>query len=168
MLKTAARMILFMTIWFDPIVMAGGMEWSGKVVGVTDGDTISVLREGQPAKIRLYGIDCPEKRQDHGTAARRFTADLVIEKIVMVREIGRDRYGRIVALVLVENMNINRELVAAGLAWVYTRYCQDPLRSEWNTLEQTARQERRGLWAAEAPTPPWSWRRQKRPNKADV
>ena len=78
--------------------------WSGKVIGVADGDTITVLRDKQSQKIRLYGIDCPEKRQPFGKKAKKFTSDMVFGKTVEVNRMDTDRYGRTVALVAVDEL----------------------------------------------------------------
>jgi micrococcal nuclease len=100
--------------------------WSGKVIGVADGDTITVLSDKRPLKIRLYGIDCPEKRQPFGKRAKQFTSDLVFGKVVDIEPIAIDRYGRTVAFVRVGNLSVNEELIKEGLAWVYLSYCKLP------------------------------------------
>jgi endonuclease YncB( thermonuclease family) len=92
--------------------------WTGKVVGVSDGDTIKVLRAGQQVKIRLYGVDTPEKKQAFGQAAKRFTAGMVAGKVVGVDPVDVDRYGRAVGLVVVNGVSLNAELVRGGYAWV--------------------------------------------------
>jgi len=95
---------------------------TGKVVGVTDGDTIKVLLRGKAVKIRLNGIDCPERKQPFGRKARIFTSELVAGKVVKVEKVDTDRYGRMVANVyLPEGRMLNQELVRAGLAWWYRR-----------------------------------------------
>ena len=101
--------------------------WSGKVIGVADGDTITVLRDKHPEKIRLYGIDCPDKRQPFGNRAKQLTSELVFGKLVEVEPVATDRYGRTVAFVQVENVLLNEELIKEGLGWVYIRYCKLPL-----------------------------------------
>ena len=136
--------------------------WSGKVIGVADGDTITVLRDKQPQKIRLYGIDCPEKRQPFGKKAKQFTSDLVFGKVVDIEPVATDRYGRTIAFVQVENQSINEELIKEGLAWVYVRYCKLPLCIEWQRLELAARIQKRGLWGHTGEIPPWEYRRQRR------
>jgi micrococcal nuclease len=136
--------------------------WSGKVVGVTDGDTITVLHEGRGEKIRLYGIDCPEKRQDFGTKAKEATSALTFGKIVEVEPVDVDRYGRTVALVTVGRILLNRELIRRGLAWVYIQYCKRPVCDNWRHLEAEAWARKRGLWAEPYPVPPWEFRRQGR------
>ena len=141
-------------------------EWTGKVVAVADGDTLTALRDDTPVKIRLWGIDCPESHQDFGTVARRFLGDLAHNRTATVRERDRDRYGRVVALVDVDGVNVNRALVAAGLAWVYRRYCHGPERTEWLALETDAQTARLGLWAHPDPIPPWDWRQPRRSSPA--
>jgi len=133
--------------------------WSGKVVGVSDGDTITVLRDKQPNKIRLYGIDCPEKRQSFGKRAKQFTSELVFGKVVEVEPVATDRYGRTVAFVRVENITVNEELIKEGLGWVYLRYCKLPLCVEWQGLESEAKFGKRGLWGDSGHVPPWQFRR---------
>jgi len=142
--------------------------WSGKVVGVADGDTITVLRDKQPQKIRLYGIDCPEKRQPFGKKAKQFTSELAFGKVVEVEPVATDRYGRTVAFVRVENISVNEELIKEGLGWVYMRYCKLPLCVEWQGLQLTAQDEKRGLWGDSDHIPPWDFRRQERKNAAPV
>ncbi len=136
--------------------------WSGKVIGVADGDTITVLRDKQPQKIRLYGIDCPEKRQPFGKRAKQLTSELVFGKLVEVEPVATDRYGRTVAFVQVENVLLNEELIKEGLGWVYVRYCKLPLCVEWQGLELEAKFGKRGLWREQGEIPPWEYRRQKR------
>jgi micrococcal nuclease len=95
-------------------------EFRGRVVGITDGDTITVLHNGRAEKMRLYGIDCPERHQAFGTRARRFTSSLAFGKEVTVRFRDKDRYRRTVAdVILPEGRNLNHELVKAGYAWWY-------------------------------------------------
>ncbi|MEW6441849.1 MAG: thermonuclease family protein [bacterium] len=133
-------------------------------MGVSDGDTITVLNEKTPIKVRLYGIDCPEKRQAFGSRAKQLTADLVFGKSVDVEPVDIDQYGRTVGIVRLENGKIvNAEIVRAGFAWVYDRYCKNPMCLEWRSLEDEARGEGRGLWRDKHPVPPWEWRRSMRP-----
>lgn len=136
--------------------------WTGKVVGVTDGDTIKVLRNREQVKIRLYGIDTPEKAQAFGNKAKRFTASLVAGKIVDIESVIKDRYGRTVALVRVAGKNVNEEIVRAGYAWVYRKYCKKSFCGGWYDLEWIARNNRRGLWADKNAIPPWEWRHGKK------
>ena len=133
--------------------------WTGKVVGVADGDTITVLHDRQPEKIRLWGIDCPEKGQDFGTRAKQFTSNFVFSKVVEVDPVTTDRYRRTVALVRVGDTVVNGELIRQGLARVFTRYCNRAICQEWRMLEAEARDSKRGLWSMPNAVPPWEFRR---------
>jgi micrococcal nuclease len=131
-------------------------DFRGRVVGIVDGDTIDVLRGGRPERIRLAGIDCPEKAQPYGSRARQATATLAFGADVHVLDKERDRYGRTVGeVVLGDGRSLNRELVRQGWAWWYRQYSQDRALGD---LEIVARMERRGLWADLQPMPPWEWR----------
>ena len=153
---------LFLAVIFFLVMPCPSWAWSGKVIGVADGDTITVLRDKQPQKIRLYGIDCPEKRQPFGKRAKQFTSKLVFGKLVDIEPVTVDRYGRTVAFVRVENTSVNEELIKGGLAWVYSRYCKLPLCARWQSLEVEARIRKRGLWGDSNHIPPWEFRRQKK------
>ena len=146
-----------------------GPDWadfSGKVVAVADGDTVSVLRDGTTTvKIRLDGIDCPEKKQAFGTRAKQFTSDLAFGKTVKVIEKEKDRYGRTVGdIILEDGRSLNQELVRAGMAWWYRHYA--PKDTELEALEAEARAGKLGLWidadTAAPPIPPWAWRKEKK------
>ncbi len=131
-------------------------DFTGRVVGVSDGDTITVMHNGKGERIRLHGIDCPEKRQAFGNRAKQFTSNLVFAKTVTVQFVDRDRYGRTVGVVLLpDGRSLNHELVKAGFAWWYRKYSDDQRLGE---LEAEAREAKRGLWAAPTPIPPWEWR----------
>lgn len=136
--------------------------WTGKVVGVTDGDSIKVLQERNQVKIRLYGIDTPEKGQAFGNKAKKYTASLVAGKVVDIEPITKDRYGRTVALVRVSWKNVNEEIIRAGYGWVYRKYCKKSFCGDWYKLESKARKSGIGLWADKYATPPWEWRRERR------
>jgi micrococcal nuclease len=131
--------------------------WSGKVVGVSDGDTIRVMLSGRETKVRLFGIDCPEHDQAFGDKARRFTAKMVFGKVVEVNQVDQDVYGRSVAWVSVDGKSLNKELLRAGLAWWYRYYAENE--HELEKLEAEARQNKIGLWSSRNPIPPWEFRR---------
>ncbi len=136
------------------------LAWQGDVVKVLDGDSIRVRKNNEIIEIRLYGIDCPEWKQDYGNRAKRFTKARLLHKNVGVEPRDVDRYDRIVSLVTHDGHLINRELVANGLAWVYTKYCrEEPLCTELHSLEQEARKQRRGLWKDKNAMSPSQWKR---------
>jgi endonuclease YncB( thermonuclease family) len=131
-------------------------EFAGRVVGVTDGDTLKVLHAGRAETVRLQGVDAPEKRQAYGERARRFTADLSFDRTVTVRSTGRDRNGRLLGeVVLPDGRSLNQELVRAGYAWWFRKYSRD---GRLARLEEEARAGRRGLWADQTPQAPWEYR----------
>ncbi len=133
--------------------------WEGKVVGVSDGDTVTVMRDGKGERIRVYGVDAPESRQAYGQRAKQFASDLVFGKTVRVERIDTDRYGRTVARIHVAGKCLSEELVRYGYAWVYSQYCKIPECRDWKALETAARSKRVGLWADPNPVPPWEYRR---------
>ena len=138
--------------------------WEGVVVKILDGDSMKVRRDGKIYEIRLYGIDTPEYRQPYSSKAKHFSKRLAYQQRVTVKKKDVDRYGRIVALVTSRGKLVNRELVREGLAWYYPRYCKaQPLCSELESLEKTARKQRRGLWRENNPVSPWDWKRSYKP-----
>ena len=136
---------------------------SGKVVRVADGDTITVLdAQMQQHKIRLAGIDAPERRQAFGQRSREFLASLVAAQQVEVETEKTDKYGRSVGKVLLQGRDVNLAVVAAGLAWHYKEYESEQSPADrllYSNAEQEARDLRKGLWVDPAPEAPWDWRR---------
>ena len=135
-------------------------DFTGNVVAVTDGDTISVLHSGKAERIRLNGIDCPEKAQPYGHKAKEAASALVFGKGVTVQTYGQDKYGRTIGeVILPDGQNVNQELVRAGMCWWYRKYA--PGDATLERLETEAREAKRGLWADSHPIPPWEWRHTK-------
>jgi len=163
-MKKSRTWISFITLVFLLSLPVHTWAWSGEVVGITDGDTITVLNSKtlKDVKIRLYGIDCPEGGQAFSKRAKQFTSKMVYGKVVEVGAITVDHYGRTVSLVYVEGKGVCDELIRAGLAWVYYLYCNLPICAEWKNLEAEAKEAKRGLWSEHNPIPPWEFRRQKR------
>ena len=137
---------------------------NGKVVHIADGDTITVLSDKKEYKIRLYGIDTPERGQPFGKKAKEFTADMAGMKKVVVDPMDKDRYGRIVGLVYIDGDGecLNEEILRAGFAWVYRYYCKAKFCNKWLKIEKWAQEKEKGLWRDKNPVPPWDWRRGKR------
>lgn len=128
---------------------------AGDVVGVADGDTLTILAGRQEVRVRLSEIDAPERRQAFGTVSRQHLAMLCFRKQAVVMVESTDRYGRVVGRVACAGVDANAAMVRAGLAWAYARYLRDPRIA---ALEREARVARRGLWRDPNPTPPWSYR----------
>lgn len=144
--------------------VASAESFSGKLVKVLDGDTVEVLHDGKAERVRLTQIDCPEKDQPFGQAAKRYVLDIAALMIVTVKIEATDRYGRTVAEVfLPDGSNLNKLIVGAGYAWQYKRYSKDPSYAE---LETQARIGRKGLWQDKNPIPPWEWRKGQRQAQA--
>lgn len=133
---------------------------TGRVVGVSDGDTITVLMppENQRVKVRLEAIDSPELGQPYGKAAKQAMSDLVFGKDVTLRLTGLDRYQRTLAVVAVGNTVVNVAMVQMGLAWRYDYHSKYPV---LEAAQNEAAANHRGLWAAPMPVPPWAWRKKK-------
>lgn len=131
-------------------------QLKGKVVSISDGDTFTLLVDNEELRIRLHGIDCPEKGQDFSEVAKKFLSDYIFNKVVTVRRMDVDRYGRTIGMVVtVDGVNVNEKLLEAGLAWHYKKYDKN---DAWAKLETSARVNKKGLWAQKNPIPPWEWR----------
>ena len=142
-------------------------DFSGPVVSVLDGDTIEVLHNKRPERIRLSGIDCPENGQAYGKKAKQAAASLVFGKEVTLQTYGKDKYGRTIAdVLLADGSNVNHSLVKDGWCWWYRKYA--PRNTELEELEKSARDEKNGLWQDPAPIPPWVYRKARRGHALDL
>jgi endonuclease YncB( thermonuclease family) len=134
-------------------------DLSGRIVGVSDGDTMTLLSNGEQIKIRLAEIDAPEKSQPFGVRSKQSLSDLCFNRSAVVKNNGRDRYGRIIGRAVCDGKDVSAEQVHRGLAWVYDRYVTD--RSLY-AIQDDARASNKGLWVDSSPVPPWDWRRSRR------
>lgn len=156
--KTLALLLIFVA------ACSGGSEVderseSARVLDVLDGDSIVVALNRERVEVRLFGIDAPERGQAYSTQARDGLAAIVAREDVSLVPVDKDRFGRVVANVIRidDRLDVNREMVRRGHAWVYRQYNDD---KDWLALEATARDSRSGLWANADPVPPWQWRRE--------
>lgn len=132
------------------------------VISISDGDTLTVLtHDKQQIKIRLAEIDAPEKRQPFGTRSKQSLSDLCFGKQAEVKPQVKDRYKRTVARITCDGVDANAKQVSRGMAWVYRQYAKD---HDLYVLEHQAKVEKRGLWSAPSPIPPWEWRKDRRKN----
>jgi endonuclease YncB( thermonuclease family) len=134
-------------------------DFTGKVVVVVDGDTITELRDQEQVKVRLAEIDAPEKAQPFGNKSKQALNDLVHGKQVLVIEQGHDRYKRTIGRVYQDGVDVSAEQIKSGMAWVYRKYSKD---ASLLPLEDDAKAQRLGLWAEDEPTSPWVWRHLKK------
>ena len=156
----------FLALLAGPLLAA---EYTGKVVSISDGDTITLLvpdgASYRQVKVRLGEIDTPERKQPYGTRAQQALSDLAFGKQARVVVQDTDRYGRTVGRVYVGGVDVNAEMVKQGAAWVYRQYAKDP---SLYRLEAEAKAAKRGLWGLpEAERcPPWDWRKNTCPTSA--
>lgn len=138
----------------------------GRIVGVTDGDTVTLLTaENVRYKIRLAGIDAPEKKQDYGMASKAALSDCAYDKLAVIDGNKKDRYGRLVGKVIVGGSDCNLRQIQLGLAWHYKKYQNEQDvedRSRYAQEEYVAQSGKKGLWASKESMPPWEFRRQKK------
>lgn len=132
----------------------------GQVIGISDGDTLTVLVDQRPVKVRLWGIDAPEKAQAFGAKSKASLAEMAFGKEALVEVRDIDRYGRSVGWVMVAGRPVNLLLVQQGLAWWYQQFARRD--TQLRDAEAKARAGRVGLWADENPQPPWEFRKERR------
>ena len=156
------RIIYISLISFNLIAFSSTWSWEGSITKIVDGDTLKVVTEGKIIKIRLYGIDTPEKTQKSGPAATDFVRGfLPVGTKVSVLVLDEGIYDRPIAVVsrFIDGESLNKALVKVGFAWVYTLYCRASFCQDWKALEAQARQQKIGLWAHPDPVPPWTYRK---------
>jgi endonuclease YncB( thermonuclease family) len=138
----------------------------GEVVGVADGDTVTVLDvDHRQHKVRLAGIDAPERKQPFGHRSTQALAQMVFRHQVTVEWHKKDRYQRIVGLVRVGGSDVGLEQVRAGLAWHYLAYAKEQSaadRERYSQAEAEAKSSNRGLWGDRSFEPPWEYRAHRR------
>ena len=165
----SVALVLLLVAW---VCVAQEDELLGRVVAVTDGDTIKVLDTNSTLhKVRLVGIDAPEKSQAFGGASRRKLESMVAGQQVIVRSVKYDKYGRILGSVWVQprdcatcgkTLYVNHAQILAGMAWWYRYYADEQSeedRGRFESAEREAIARKWGLWADPNPVPPWVWRR---------
>lgn len=133
--------------------------WQGICTKITDGDTLQVtpLDSLEPVKIRLWGIDAPERAQPHGKKATAALTALLLNKRVTVTPVDRDRYGRTVAKITAGKTSAALYMLNRGHAWHAPKYA--PNATKYAAAQQRARTKKRGLWASPSPTEPWLYRK---------
>jgi endonuclease YncB( thermonuclease family) len=135
---------------------AQSAEFTTKVIAVLDGDTVLVRRASGLVKIRLAEIDAPEKAQTFGETSKQSLSGMVLGKQVKIVSQAVDQYGRLVAHLSVDGLEVNAEQIRRGMAWEYSNFHSNKILI---ALQNEAQQAPRGLWAQSNPTPPWEWRK---------
>jgi len=131
-------------------------EWQGRVVAVSDGDTLTVLTENKKqVKVRLIEIDAPEKKQAFGQQSKNSLSDICFKKPVVVVEKGKDKYRRSLVRLYCDGVDANTEQVRRGMAWAFQKYLTD---RSIDSLEKEARSKKVGLWSDPNPIAPWDFR----------
>lgn len=165
-MKIINNIVLATLLILTSVAQAALLE--GRVVGVADGDTITILdNTNTQYKIRLAGIDAPERKQAFGQASKKSLSDLVYDKKVTVDWNKQDRYGRTVGKVWVNGFDANLKQVKSGFAWFYKKYQNEqPLQDRLDYLhaQESAKASKTGLWVDKEPIAPWDFRKSRRSN----
>ena len=137
------------------------LKFEAKVIGIKDGDTVEVLYNNTPIVIRLEHIDCPEKKQPFGKRAKQYISNLIFGEEVLIISKGKtDRWKRLIATIITKDeINVNKELVRAGLAMHFKKYSKD---KSYDEIEKTARMNKIGMWSQKEVIEPWNYRKYKR------
>ena len=164
MTKYQNSLVFFLCAFVFQCISAESL--TGKVISIADGDTATILTGNKKTKVRLAEIDTPEKNQPYGKEAKKALSDFIFGKTVRIEVQTIDRYGRTVGKIFLGNLDINKEMVRAGHAWVYRRYTKDETLFK---LEEYAMQNMFGLWALpeDQHIAPWEGRRGKRSMKKE-
>jgi micrococcal nuclease len=131
----------------------------GSVKKIIDGDSLLIVSGKKIIEVRLYGVDCPEYNQPFSNEAKALVRKRVYGRKVLVQPAYYDSYKRLVAIVKFGDQTLNSELVRAGLAWVYPNYCRKEICKSWAKMENSAKNQKRGMWSTTQPIPPWKWKR---------
>lgn len=150
---------LFYVILFLSINSYANGRVVGYVIGITDGDTLTILDNSkQLHKIRLANIDAPEKSQDFGMVSKKNLSNICFKQSAIAEIQSKDRYGREVGVVYCKQIEANYKQVNDGFAWAYRKYSNDP---KYLNVEAQAKYKKSGLWQMSSPIPPWEYRRGK-------
>lgn len=147
-------------ILFGTSFVLSAQQLQGKVVNIADGDSFTLLTDGKmQVRIRMHGIDAPEKGQPYSQVSKQFLNSLLVNQKVNVEVRNKDRYRRVVGMVYVNGKNINEIMIAEGYAWHYLKYDKN---KAWISLQEKAKIEKKGLWKDNHPIEPWNYRKIKK------
>jgi micrococcal nuclease len=159
-LKSFKKIFLLISILFFQFAntSANAEMITGIIDSVISGDTITILSKGKTVQIRLFGIETPEKNQAFGQSARNFTGGKASKGEIHVQPMTQDHDGRTVAMVFINGINLNEQIISQGFGWVSRQSCKESFCADWLKLEANAKASQKGLWADADPTPPWEYR----------
>lgn len=157
------KLILILFLLCNSVYLFSNNIIKGRIVKVTDGDTVTLLdKNNKQVKIRLYGIDCPEKGQDYYQVAKNYVSNAIFSKEVKVEIVNTDRYRRSVGIIWFDgNRNLNKDLLSNGLAWHYKQFDKS---KDYSDAEIKARNKKVGIWNTKNPQAPWEFRKNKKRN----
>lgn len=159
------KMFLFFIFLCSSFLLFSKSIIQGRIIKVSDGDTVTLLdNNNKQIKIRLYGIDCPEKGQDYYQVAKNYVSTAIYNKEVKVEIINTDRYKRSVGIIWpTENRNLNIELLNQGLAWHYKQFDKS---KQYAEAENIARNQKLNIWKHKNSQAPWEFRKNKKNKKS--
>lgn len=157
-----------MRLFFGAVVLllsvSTNADFQGKVVSVSDGDTVNVLdKNNKLYKVRLAWIDAPEMGQDFGRKSKENLSKMIFNKMVFVQSSERDQYGRDLGVIYLNGVNVNKSQVQSGMAWAYKYYIDKSKNAElkdYLILQDLAKKQKKGLWSGSSPVEPYLFRRQ--------
>ena len=151
------KAVLFLVLFLSIATAAFGQRFPVTVVGITDGDTFTVInRDKLQLKVRIIGIDAPEKKQAYGNKSRQTLSDLIFQQQIEIDVQYQEKWGRYVAKVyLADGRDVGLLMLQAGMAWHNVNYDKTPA---YAAAEKAARKAKKGLWADAHPVAPWDFR----------
>ncbi len=159
----AQALVCYLSVLLFLFVASLGLAEQGQPMPVivdyiVDGDSLVVKHNGKAMEVRLWGIDAPEYDQPYSALSKKALKDVTGGRAGTLYVKYRDRYDRYVAVLVIEDLNINQELVKGGHSWLYGRYCSEPICALWELMQEEAKANHQGLWGGGDPVPPWQWK----------
>lgn len=157
--RAAGLLVLLALLFLAPFVAlpAENAVLAGRVTRVIDGDTLDVLLASGRIRVRLHGVDAPERDQPGGPESTQWLQQRVLDRDVLIEPVSQDRYERMLAVLYLDDANLNRDLLRLGHAWAYRRYLRAADRI-FCDIEHAARRQLSGVWGQDAPRAPWEFR----------
>ena len=155
------KLIIFLILTASVSPAIAMKPFFGVVKKIIDGDSLLIVAEKKTIEVRLYGVDCPEYNQPFSNAAKALVKKNIYGRKVLIQPQYYDSYKRLVAIVEYGDQTLNGILVETGLAWVYPHYCRKEICSSWSRSQNSAINNKQGIWSSSDPISPWQWKRKK-------